>query len=72
MADLLNLETREVAEKVLIASISTLAETKDEAGLQALAQSMELDTKTMVHDYGHYAVAKFMFSGELHFDPLRD
>ena len=49
---------------MLIASISTLAETKDEASLKALAMAMDLDVKAMVHNFGHYAVAKFMFSGE--------
>ena len=63
VADLVGLEAKEVAQKVLIASIPFLAETKDEEALKALSGPIGTDTRALVHDYGHYAVAQFMFNG---------
>lgn len=60
----MDLETCDIAQKVLVASISTLTETKDENGLKALASAIGVDLKKMVHENGHFAVAKFMFNGE--------
>ena len=63
VADLINLEPKEIAQKVLIASIPFLAETKNEEALKALSGLIGTDTRSLVHDYGYYAVAQFMFAG---------
>ena len=60
---LLELNTRDLALKLLPAALPKVTEDCDKASLQALASAIGLDLQRMMRDHGHHVVAKYLCIG---------
>ena len=63
LADLLDMHPMTLARQLVPAALPVFIDQQDRAALMHLARQAGLPLPTLLHQYGHYAVAKHVFEG---------